>query len=225
MSGRLHSLVLGLMVAGLGFVPADLRAQNSNEPTTLEGTVTSIVTKGKSTTIKVTDAGGNEYDYPITPKLDLEILAKGDDGFLAEGVVVKIDATESNEHFFGTQFDVYPQFSGRVPVAKAVKAPPKPGQSQSLHFISGEIVKLEDIPDGKYDLLHLKGPGKQSLQVYVEPNHRVRVILTDPKSIKESQSVTVTGRAAGQRFLASKISINTGETLKGAEFLPTLDKK
>lgn len=225
MSLRKSALLVGCWAVFLGASASVACAQEGADETTLDGKVTSVTTKGKTTTLKVTDEGGTEHEFTLTPKVELEIVATGDDGFLVEGQMVKIAAIQSNDNFFGSQFDVYPQAVGRAGPAKAVKAPPKIGQSQSLHYITGEVIQLADIPDGKYDMLDLKGTGKAKFQVYVEPNHRVRVIFTDPKSIKVDQKVTVTGKAAGAKFNASKVTINTGDTLNGAEFLPTLGKK
>ncbi len=225
MSLRSAALSVGCWMVLLGICPFAAFTQEGADETTLEGKVSGVTTKGKTTTLKVTDEGGTEHEFTLAPKVELEIVATGDDGFLADGQMVKIAAIQSNEAFFGSQFDVYPQYVGRAAPAKGVKAPLKIGQSQSLHYITGEVSQLADIPDGKYDLLDLKGTGKMKLQVYVEPNHRVRVIFTDPKMIKVDQKVTVTGKAAGAKFNASKVTVNTGDTLKGAEFLPTLGKK
>ncbi len=204
---------------------ASSSAQGTAQLPSLTGKVAGVETKGRTTTLTVTDDGGNEHEFALTPKVELEIVAVGDDGFLTEGQMVQIDAVESNESFFGTTFSVYPHYSGRPVPAKAVKAPPSAGQSQNRHFVSGEIVRLDDKGDGKYHLLQLKLNPKSQLAVYVEPTHQVRVILTDPSAIKEGQEVRVTGRQTGQRLTPTKITIVTGETLKGAEFLPTIEKK
>gem|GEM_PF-3334971 len=198
---------------------------NAQESPNLEATVTAVETKGKTTTLTVTDtASGTEYKFQLTPKVELEIVADGDDGFLTEGVMVRATATESNNLYFATTFSVYPQYAGKVLPAKAVKAPPQPGQSRTALIVTGEIVSLEDPAEEKYDILQLKVNPKTSLPVYVEPNHKVRVVLTEPSSIKEGQKASVTGRVAGTKILPSKIVIETGESLKAAEFLPTIKK-
>lgn len=217
---KLPRLLIAFVIACQGVTAVD--AQDSPN---LEATVTAIETKGKTTTLTVTDtASGTEYKFQLTPKVELEIVADGDDGFLAEGVMVRATATESNNLYFATTFSVYPQYAGKALPAKVVKAPAQPGQSRNAYLIAGEIVALEDPAEEKYDILQLKVNPKTSLPVYVEPNHKVRVVLTEPSSIKEGQKASVTGRVAGTKILPSKIVIETGESLKGAEFLPTVKK-
>lgn len=218
--------LLALVMTAAILSPAEcIHAQSDDVPPNLTGKVVSVEKKGRTTMLKVADDGGTEHEFALTPKVELEILSTGDDGFLAAGQFVKIDAVQSNDTLFGSTFSVYPQYSGRPTPAKAVKAPPVPGQSQNLHVVTGEIVRLDDKGDGKYHLLQLKLTPKSQLTIYVEPTHRIRVVQTDPESIAEGQTVNVYGRQTGKRITPSRITIQTGEELKGAEYLPTVEKK
>jgi hypothetical protein len=105
-----------------------------------------------------------------------------------------------------------------MPPAKAVKAPPVPGQSTQRFFVSGEIARFEKVEDAKYNLLHLKVNLKTELTVYIEPNHSVKVVQTDPQKAVVGQAVTIEGRSAGTKLIPAKITIDTGEKLKGDEF-------
>lgn len=220
----MRGLVFGLFVVLVQPAGWSQQPQPGGVPE-IKGTVSGVETKGRNTTIKFTNDEGNAFDIAVTPRLEIEVRAKGDDGFLAPGVLVKIDAIQSNKLFFGSKFEVYPQFSGKSPPARAVKAPPKPGQSQNLHLVTGEIVRLEDKGDTKYDRLFLKVSGNNELMVYVEPSHSVNVVLTDPESLEAGQEASVVGRIAGPRLQAAKISVDTGKTLKGEEFLESLVRK
>jgi hypothetical protein len=223
---RVHGL-LTLLTWGCLSLAAAAQTEPAGPPPPdmITGKVKEVVTKGKANTLVITDEVGNDHSFPLTPKIELEIRAQGDPGFLAPGMAVKFQAVQSNDIFFGTIFSVYPQFAGKKPPLKVAKSAPMLGQSVNLHDLQGEIARWEDVPDGKYDLLHLKATGKNEYTVYMEPNYRVDVLLTDPKSIEAGQGVTITGRLAGSKFLAAKIVVETGKSLKGEEFLPTLTKK
>lgn len=221
----LWSLILMGSLTLLASQPRDVNAQGANPPPTVPGTITGLETKGRTTLLTFTDEGGNVHEFALTPKVDLEIVATGDDGFLAPGMFIVADAVVSNDYLFASNIKVYPQNTGRVAPAKAIPAPPIPGRSQNAHIVTGEVVRLDDKGDGKYDTLQLKLNAKSEMPMYIEPNHKVSVVLTDPSQIEVGQSASVMGRQAGTRLIAIKITVNTGKSLKGAEFLPTLEQK
>jgi hypothetical protein len=190
----------------------------------LSGRVTAVETKGKVAKLTVsTDMG--ELAIELTPKVELEIVSRGDETCLAPGLFARVEAIESNKQFFGSTFTLYPDHQGRVPPANAVKAPREPGQSQNRYFLAGEIAEFESKPDEKYDQLALKGTGRNSLPLYVERNRTIRVVQTDPAKIEVGQSVSLWGRKAGNRFLATKVTVDTGATVKGDELRPLESKK
>lgn len=227
-----RSLRLGLIVGCLGvlwmgWTASEARAQGvgGQAPPAISGSITGVETKGRTTTVTFTDEAGNAFEFALNPKIDLEVSATGDLGFLAAGAYVEIEALKSNDYYFGSQFRVFPQFSGRSQPAKAVKAPPAPGRSMNQYQIDGEIVRFEDKGDEKYHKLYLKVNPKTEQLVYVETNHKITVILTDPSAVEEGQTASVVGRVLGTRLIPSKLSIDTKKTLKAEEFLPTLEKK
>lgn len=185
----------------------------------ITGKITAVEAKGKNTVLKLKDDAGTEHSFDISPRMAFQIQSDGDDGFFAPGLFVEIDTTQSNKAYFGTAFLVYPDQTGRIPPARAVKAPPMPGQSTQRYFVSGEIARFEKVEDGKYDLLHLKVTPKSELTVYIEPNHTLKVVQKDPQQAAVGQTVTVEGRLAGTRLIPAKITIETGVELKGEEFL------
>jgi hypothetical protein len=191
----------------------------------LTGKVAAVEAKGKTAVLKIKDDAGTEHSFDITPRIAFEIQSKGDDDCLAPGLFVQIDTIQSNQAYFGSTFLIYPDQPGKLPPAKAVKAPPTPGQSTQRFFVSGEIVRFEKVEDAKYNLLHLKVNPKAELTVYIEPNHSVKVVQTDPQQAAAGQAVTIEGRAAGTKLIPAKITIDTGETLSGEELLATRKKK
>lgn len=214
----------GLWVAG-SVIEARAQGAAGQAPPAISGTITGLETKGRTTTVTFTDEGGNAFEFALNPKLDLEVSAAGDLGFLAAGAYVEIEALQSNDYYFGSQFRVFPQFAGRSQPAKAVKAPPVPGRSMNLYHINGEIVRFEDKGDEKYHKLYLKVNPKTEQLVYVETNHKITVVLTDASAVEEGQAASVVGRVLGTRLIPSKLSIDTKKSLKAEEFLPTLEKK
>lgn len=193
-------------------------------PAPLSGQVTAVDTKAKVAKLTVsTDMG--EFTVDLTPKLDLEILSVGDDSCLISGLMVRIEAIESNQQYFGHTLWLYPNHQGRIPPASAVKAPAEPGQSRNRYFLTGEIAQFESKPDEKYDQLGLKGTGRNIQSLYLERNRSIRVVHTDPTKIEVGQSVSLVGRKAGNRFVATKVTIHTGATVKGEDLTPITDKK
>lgn len=215
------------MIRGAGFIWLYLGSMTlavAQTPAPLSGQVTAVDTKAKVARLTVsTDMG--EFTIELTPKLDLEILSVGDDSCLTSGLMVRVEAIESNQQYFGHTVWLYPNHPGRIPPANAVKAPPEPGQSRSRYFLTGEITQFVSKPDEKYDQLALKGTGRNILSLYLERNRSIRVVHTDPTKIEVGQSVTLVGRKAGTRFVATKVTIHTGATVKGEDLAPMSDKK
>jgi hypothetical protein len=191
----------------------------------ITGKVTAVSSKGKTTTLKVQDGAGTEHTLEVAPKTAVEIQSDGDDECLAPGLFVQIDTIQSNKNYFGSEFRVISDYAGKIPAAKAVKAPAMIGQSTERHFVSGEIARFEKVEDGKYNLLHLKSGPKTEMSVYIEPNHKVKVVQTEAKAAKVGQTATVEGRTAGTKFLPAKITIDTGEKITAEDFVGQRKKK
>ena len=200
-------------------------AQVGKEPTTTTGDISRIERKGKTTTITV-KGESDEQSFDLTTKVAVEISSGGDDGFLVPGLFVKIDAIEINKKLFGSSFEVFPQTTGKIPPASAVKPPVQEGQSVNRHIVSGEIAKLTPPAKGeKYAHLELRQAGKATLSVFVEPEHTVSVVVSDPTKLEEGQSATVTGLKSGNKFLAQKLAVTTTTKLKAEESLDDLTGK
>ncbi len=205
--------------------PPRVWAQAGKEPSTFTGEMTRIERKGKTTTVTI-KGETDQQSFELTPKVAIEISSGGDDGFLAPGLFVKIDAVEINKKFFGSSFEVFPQMTGKIPPASAVKPPAQPGESVNRHIVSGEIAKLTPPAKGeKYAHLELRQAGKATLSVFVEPEHTVSVVVSDPAKLEEGQSATVTGLKSGNKFVAQKLVVTTTKKLKAEESLDDLTGK
>ncbi len=200
-------------------------AQAGREPSTFTGEITRIERKGKTTTVTV-KGETDEQSFDLAAKVAVEISSGGDDGFLAPGLFVKIEAVETNKKLFGSSFEVFPQTTGKLPPASAIKPPAQPGQSVTRHIVSGEIVKhTPPAKDEKYAHLELRQAGKATLTVLVEPKHTVSVVVSDPTKLEEGQSATVTGVKSGNKFLTQKLAVTTTKKLKAEESLDDLTGK
>jgi hypothetical protein len=202
----------------VGWLASNASAQTPGAAV-VTGKITAVEAKGKTTTLKLQDDGGTEHSYLVTPAIDVQIQSQGGDDCLAPGLFVQIDTIQSNKAFFGSQFLIYPDQAGKIPPAKAIKAPAAAGQSRERYFVSGEIVRYEKVEDGKYNLLHLKVNPKVEFTVYIEPNHNVKVVRSDLQAAEIGQTATVEGRAAGAKLIPSKITIDTGAKVTGEELL------
>ena len=105
---------------------ASVWAQPGKEPTSITGEISGIERKGKTTTVTV-KGETDEQSFELTAKVAVEISSGGDDGFLAPGLFVKIETVEINKKFFGSSFEVFPQRTGKIPPASAVKPPAQSG--------------------------------------------------------------------------------------------------
>ena len=73
--------------------------------------------------------------------------------------------------------------------------------------------------------MELRQAGKATLTVFVEPEHTVNVVVSDPSKLEEGQSATVTGRKTGDKFVAQKLAVTTTAKLKAEESLDDLTGK
>lgn len=200
--------------------PSTATAQQGE--TTLTGKVVSL-TENRRSKVLVVDVDGEEQEFQITPKIDLQILASGDEGFLARKQLVQTMAVASNNKLFTQNVRITVNPKGRLPAATAVKAPPRPGQSMNAYLVAGVIASRETTETG-YELLQLTIKGNATLPLYVEKGFKVTVNLSDVSMVEAGQEVTLTGRTAGRRFLLSAATINTGKTVSSADLLSAGEK-
>ena len=185
---------------------------------TLTGKVAEVTRKGKTFTVMIRPEGGDPLPVEITPRVKLEVVSSGDEGFFREGLAVSADCVESNKLYFSGKFRVMAE-SAQKPLPPSVVTPPAvPGTSRTRKIVSGTIVGFEKVAEEKYDLLSLKSSPQQPLSVQVERNRSIVVIQTDPEQIATDMKATATGRPAGGKFLATMLVIDTGKKLKAEEF-------
>jgi hypothetical protein len=164
---------------------AQLDAADRREPATQTktGTIIEVQTKGRGRLL-VVEIDGKQQNVPVTPKLNLKIVAAGDKGFVRPGQFLTASATMSNDKLFISSLTIHPQRRGqKPPVGKIAKLPAEPGQSQMAYDVSGLIVATQankDYPDHIDVALKTSG---QSPPVMLEPNLTVTVSSGDPEKI------------------------------------------
>lgn len=185
---------------------------------TLKGKVAEVTRKGKTVTVMIRPEAGDPQPVEITPRVKLEVVSTGDEGFFREGLTVSADCVESNKLFFSGKFRVMAEAAPKPQPPSVVTPPAVPGTSRTRKIVSGTIVGFEKVAEEKYDLLKLKSSPQQPLSVQVERNRSIVVIQTDPEQIATDMTATATGRLAGGKFLATTLVVETGKKLKADEF-------
>lgn len=218
-STPLFRAVLALLAAGL--LPAVAFAQRGEPMTeTRTGTLVEIEEKGRSRTL-VVDVNGKQEEFPLTPRVALEITATGDAGFVDEGRYLSARGTVTNDQLFLRSVNIL-LLKGRQrpPAGGLKKAPMAVGESVNSWDIAGEIVGSEPDPDyPDYTGVDVKiGPRTQ--RVLLEPGFTVTVMSTDPTvlEIPPGTSIDLEGTPRGERFLLTGAKVRLSEPLTAAEF-------
>ncbi|MCA9040470.1 MAG: hypothetical protein KDA65_08995 [Planctomycetaceae bacterium] len=156
---------------------------------TINGTVTEVAEKGRSRTLHVTDDEGNMHEFMLTPKVQVEVRAPADDGFLRPGLFMSSSGVVTNNMLFISKVSVYQFPKGkRPPAGKVAKARAQAGASTNSYDITGEIASLEDVPDyPDYKGLIVKATPR--VPVMLEKNHSVTFVNLDPAALAAEQPI------------------------------------
>jgi hypothetical protein len=213
-------LPFALALVAAGILPSAAVAQRG-EPMTesRSGTLVRIEEKGRSRTL-VVDVGGEEEEYPITPRVEFEVSAAGDAEFVRPEKFLQARGTVTNDKLFIKSLTiVLLQPRQKTPPSGLRKAPMVEGESVNSWDIAGEIVGSAadtDYPD--YTAVEIKTGGRMQ-RVYLEPGFSVTVKTSDPTvlPIPEGTSVELLGTPRGQRFILSGVKVQLPEALTAAQ--------
>jgi len=195
-------------------------ADRREQPTeTKTGTIVEIKEKGRGRLL-VVEIDGKQQNVPVTPKLDLEVVAAGDKGFVRPGQFLTATATMSNDKLFISSVTIHPQRRGqKPPVGKIAKAPAEEGQSMMAYDVSGLIVATQqnkDYPDHTDVALKTSG---QSPPIMLEPNFAVTVSSGDPEKIPANASAEFkVAELRGGRMSILGITVRLDTPLVAAEY-------
>ncbi|MCA8993853.1 MAG: hypothetical protein KDA69_01330 [Planctomycetaceae bacterium] len=231
---RILSLVLALSFA-CQVVLAQQQGGQPQQPQQPQGpmiqvvqaTVKSVEVKGRVKKLTLVSPEGQELTVQMTPKIQLEIVASGDEGFLRPGQLLQAKGVMTNNRLFVGEVGVVLLPKGKKPTpGRMTKAPEKVGESRSTYLISGPIVAMQqdtDYPD--YKAIALK-TSDRSAPIMLEKNFKVVVISDDLTSVKEGTPAEVEGLPGpGGRFNVGRISIRLEESLKADDVLGPVEEK
>jgi hypothetical protein len=99
----------------------DAPAENPADDNILSGTIVSLTTEGRLTTL-VVDVDGEQQEYRLTRQIGFEVQGPGDLGFLTEGSYIETRAIMSNERLFPETLTVRIFGRGQRPPAGIIQA-------------------------------------------------------------------------------------------------------
>lgn len=217
--------------------PAIAQQQNPNQPgapgqnppqpqgpQVVDATIKSVEVKGRVRKLTVT-SGTEDLTIVLTPKIQFEVVAEGDEGFIRAGQVFESQGVMTNKRLFVSDILIRTVPQGRkAPPGRYAKAPEKAGQSQNTYQIVGPIQDIQpdkDYPDYKAVLLKTVPPAGA---VLLEKNFVVRVASDDIELVKEGMMVEVEGLPGpGGKFLVSRVSVQLPEPLKSEDVLGPIE--
>ncbi|GIX03532.1 MAG: hypothetical protein KatS3mg113_0538 [Planctomycetaceae bacterium] len=186
---------------------------------TLTGRVLSCDTSGKIPKL-VLETGEGEIAVELTPRVDWEVTAAASDDCFLPGLLVQIEAIESNRMYFGSQFILSRPSPGRPSPQGIVPAPAEAGQSRNRYFLRGEIIAYQAAGENEIrDRLLIKVGGSQVL-VHIDENHKVTATLRDVSLIEPGQNVSLVGRKTGMKWIPQKIVIESAQAITAAQLQP-----
>ncbi|TWT57006.1 hypothetical protein KOR42_03630 [Thalassoglobus neptunius] len=187
-------------------------------PTVLQGEITEIKEERKSKVLVVTDQNGETHEIRVTPKMQFEIRASGDHGFIREGAYVGADAILSNGSLYITKVSVLlPRKGLRPPRGMVVKAPAEAGQSQNAFKVLGQIKATQPNPEyPEFTMIALRVPGNYPA-INLESGYEVTVVQTDPEFAEVGMKGELTGKMNRGKLLVNSLTLQRQEPFESAE--------
>lgn len=223
MRTRFHLLSICLILTLSGVAVA----QRGPQPESITGKVKEVKKKGRLKVLVVTTDDGTEMEFPVTPKVQFEVTAKGDAGFVRPGVFLTAKATLTANQLFVRNVRVLLIDKGqRTPTGKITKAQPKPGASVNSFDVSGELLARQMSPDyPDYEVLALKIPGRVP-PVMLEKNFSVTVVSQNPESATPDSPVELqVTKLRGDRLNLVSATVTLAEPMKASEVFGDSDEQ
>lgn len=216
---RIASLVATAAIfVALGEVAS---AQKKEVPTeTKTGKITEVQGKGRVRTL-VIDIDGKSENVPVTAKLDLQIIASGDSGFVRPGQFLSATATMSNDRLFVKELTIRALRRGQKPPDGEIKQPEAAfGDSKLAYEVSGLITDVQPNPDfPDHQMVMLKTADENETPVMLEPGFSVSVIAGDPAKIPANTDAELTvATLRGGKSSIVGVTVRLEESLQAAEY-------
>ncbi len=186
------------------------------------GVVKEITKKGRLTKMTIEDDQGGEYEISLTPKVDFQILAPGDKGFVTKGAYIQGEGVMTNKRIYLSDVTIFVPLSGKKISKRGgiQKAPAQAGRSTNSYLVAGTIVAHqpdEDYPD--YELVALR-EAPRGPYLMLEKNVKITVSTTDTSILPENAKIRmqVIPLRSG-KFTLKKATISLTSPLKSDEVL------
>lgn len=210
---------LVLIAASLAFTLSTVaQAQRGPQTETLTGTVKEIQEQGRVSTLVVTTEDGTEHEFRLTPKVQFEVTAPGDEGFVRPGLFMSAQGVLTNNQLFVKSLNVYLLGKAqRPPAGRFAKAPAKVGASQNTYDISGTIVAKQESPDyPDYEMLAIKAAGRVP-PIMLEKGFKVTVVGMTPEMAPPEAPIELeVTPLRGDRFNLVKATVKLSDPLDSA---------
>lgn len=124
----------------------DQPAENPENDNILSGTIVSLTTEDRLTTL-VVDVGGEQQEYRLTRQIEFEVRGPGDAGFLTQGAYIETRAIMSNNQLFPESLTVRVAGRGqRNPPGIIREVPREEASADNRYDISGTIAEVAQDP-------------------------------------------------------------------------------
>lgn len=203
-----------------GGAPAASAQRPEIKTETKTATVVEVLEKGRGRTLVVDDAGERK-EYPLTPRISLEVTGRGNAGFVRAGQFLSSKGTLTNNKLFLKEVTIHVAKRGtRLPPGKFAKAPPQEGDSTESYLVSGAIVASQPDKDyPNYQAIALK-IGGQVPPIMLEPDCVITVVSNDPDLIPVGAPVDLElAPLRGGRFNLVKATVRVTEELDADKVL------
>ncbi|QDU39025.1 hypothetical protein Mal4_33580 [Maioricimonas rarisocia] len=201
--------------------PQQQQQQQQPQTQIIRGTLVEIVEKGRARNLVFEDSEGKRTELALTGRMKVEVTAPGDASLVVPGQFVAAEGVLTNKQIFVRELMLIPVRKGqRVPVGRARKLPPKPGQSQNAYQVSGAVISLtqdEDYPEYKRLMLKMS----PQAPVMLESGFTVEVRTSNLEMAQPGADVTIEAQPLrGGRLVPTRVTIAlndpiTLETLTG----------
>ena len=186
---------------------------------TKSGTIVEIKEKGRGRVL-VIEIEGKQQEVPVTPKLDLQIIASGDAGFVRPGQFLTASALMSNDKLFIQELTIQVLRRGQKPPAGRIAKGPALERGTMIGYdVSGLITAAA--PNTEYpDHLDvaLKTTGSKA-PIMLLPGYTVTVNSGDVEMIPANAPAEIkVAPLRGGRFNVVGITVRLEQPLVAEEF-------
>lgn len=202
--------------------PETPQTENPENENLLSGTIVSLTTEGRLTTL-VVEVDGENHEFRLTPQISFQVQGPGDHGFLVEGSYIETRAVMSNDRLFPETLTVFVvQRGDRVPPGVIQPVPAGNGVGENRYDISGTVAGTSQ--DENYpEYTQLSVRSAQNAVLFVQDDLQITVGFNGHEHAAEGDSIELqvmrlrNGRITLQAARVTKSEAFDSATILGAE--------